>query len=377
MNIEFGFTDEATNTRFAPVAALSAYYQTYQVLKPLESVNIAMKTLDFTPTEKLIQVLLSILTGCEYLSVVNTRLRPERKLAQVWRTASFAHQSTLSDTLDALTQMNLEQLALSIGQISRSCSRTRRHDWRGFLFLDFDLSGLPCGKTAQGSQKGYFSGKKTSLDANWHGSAPFLTWKRYGQTCFRETKPRLRACARRCRPSKLRLSSHQPSASAPFGGLTAVLGVMTTCAGCWRVITKYSLKATPVVVPRLWHGKSAAGTSTATMPGSGASPRRSTLVAQCRSSSKSGVIKQLGNTVIMSPQCDSHRKSPYLTPTICAAAQKSSNFVKIRAACTSQHDANGTSQPRNHLSCLPTWLTTCWPIFALVGWRTPALPRGG
>jgi hypothetical protein len=31
------------------------------------------------------------------------------------------------------------------------------HDWRGYLWLDYDLSGLPCGKQAEASQKGYFS----------------------------------------------------------------------------------------------------------------------------------------------------------------------------------------------------------------------------
>ncbi|MCB0202141.1 MAG: hypothetical protein KDI03_18895 [Anaerolineae bacterium] len=63
--------------------------------------------------------------------------------------------------------MNIEALAAVVRQISDRCSRTKRHDWRGFLELDFDLSGLPCGKQAEGSQKGYFSGKKTSLGGNW------------------------------------------------------------------------------------------------------------------------------------------------------------------------------------------------------------------
>lgn len=166
MTITFDLTPELVNTQFAPVAALSAYYQVQQVLKPLERVNIPMKQIDFSPTEKLIQVFLSILTGCEYLSVVNTRLRPERALAQVWRTDSFAHQATLSETLDGLTLTNLRQLEEAIEQICQPCSRTRHHDWRGFLWLDFDLSGLPCGKQAQGSQKGFFSGKKTALGVN-------------------------------------------------------------------------------------------------------------------------------------------------------------------------------------------------------------------
>jgi hypothetical protein len=166
MPITMGLTDELVNTQFAPVAALSACYQAYEVLKPLEWVAIEMKTVDFTPVNKLIQVFVSFLTGCEYVSVINTRLRPERKLAQVWRNERFAHQATLSETLDALTLTNLAQLDAAVTQICQSCSRTRRHDWRGFLWLDFDLSGLPCGKQAEGSQRGFFSGKKTPQGAN-------------------------------------------------------------------------------------------------------------------------------------------------------------------------------------------------------------------
>jgi hypothetical protein len=62
--------------------------------------------------------------------------------------------------------MNLNQLSLAVRQISQHCSRTRQHDWRGFLQLDFDLSALPCGKQAEGGQKGYASDKKTVLCAN-------------------------------------------------------------------------------------------------------------------------------------------------------------------------------------------------------------------
>jgi hypothetical protein len=166
MTILFGLTPELVNTQFAPVAALSAYYQAYHLFEPLQTVPIAMKTLDFSPSNKLIQVFLSILTGCEYLAVVNTRLRPERQLAQLWNNENFAHQSTLAETLDGLTLANLSQLEAVTRQIYRPASRTHRHDWRGFLWLDFDLSGLPCGPQAAGSQKGFFSGKKTTPAGN-------------------------------------------------------------------------------------------------------------------------------------------------------------------------------------------------------------------
>ncbi len=190
MTIEFGLTDELVNTQYAPLAALSAHYQKNLTLKPLEEVQMPMKERDFSPSDKLIQVLLSILAGCETLSEVNNRFKPEVGLARVWQWERFADQSCLSRTLDALTLKQIDQLREVVTLIWRSHSLAMRHDWRGYLWLDFDLSGLPCGKQAEESQKGYFSGKKTSQDVNWPGSAPFATAKRSGPTCIRATNIR-------------------------------------------------------------------------------------------------------------------------------------------------------------------------------------------
>lgn len=166
MTNKFGLTKELVNTQFGPVAALAAYYDRQKVLEPLQIIIPAVGKSDFPLANQLTQVILSILTGCEYLSMVNTRLRPERKLAQLYRIEQFAHQSTLSRSLDGLSLTNLTELEQAVRAISQRCSRIRQHDWRGCLQLDFDLSGLPCGKQAQGGQKGFFSGKKTSPVGN-------------------------------------------------------------------------------------------------------------------------------------------------------------------------------------------------------------------
>ena len=187
MKLQFDLTPEFTNTQYAPLAALLAYYEAEKALEPLQLVTSATQNGNFTSAEKLEQTLVSILAGCEYISMVNTKLRPERKLAQVKRIAGFADQSTLSRGLDDLTQMNLGQLERAVRQISDRCSQTRHHDWRAFLELDFDLSALPCGQQAEGGQKGYVSGKKTGLCAKWLASMPFLTMKPYGLTSFQAT----------------------------------------------------------------------------------------------------------------------------------------------------------------------------------------------
>jgi hypothetical protein len=166
MKIEIAFTEELTNTQFAPLAVLSAHYQQNQTLESLQEIQVPMKTRDFSPGDKLIQTLLSILAGCGPLYEVNTRLKPEIGIAMIWGWDRFSDQSNLSRLLDALTLKQIEQLWCAVTTIWQSHSRTRTHDWRGYMWLDFDLSGLPCSPRAEESQKGYFSQKKTSLGVN-------------------------------------------------------------------------------------------------------------------------------------------------------------------------------------------------------------------
>jgi len=203
MTVEIGLTDGPTHTQYAPLVALSAHYQQHSRLEPLAQVQIAMKTRDFSPVSKLVQVFLSILAGCETISETNLRLKPELGLAQVWGWNRFADQSNLSRTLDALTLMNIDQLRHSTTAIWRAHSRTMAHDWRAFLWLDFDLSGLPCSSRAEASQKGFFSDKKTSVDANWPGSVPSHTEKRYGRMCFQATGTPAIVCSRPCWRQKM------------------------------------------------------------------------------------------------------------------------------------------------------------------------------
>lgn len=167
MTIEFGLTDTDYNTEYAPLAVLINHYQQKQWLKPLEKIKIDMKTVEFTPSDKLEQVLVSIMAGCETISQVNTKLKCDWPLAQACGWQRIADQSTLSEALDALTLTNIDQLRNAVSKVWREHSATLEHDWRSYLWLDCDLSGLPCSKRSEGSQKGYFSGKKTSQVGNW------------------------------------------------------------------------------------------------------------------------------------------------------------------------------------------------------------------
>lgn len=161
MKIEFGLTQKPFNTKYAPLAALGAYYETNSTLKILEKVQLEGQKRGISAGEKLKQVLISLLAGCEYISEVDNRLRSEAGLAQAWGLEGYLERSSLALGLNQLTRMNLGQLEQSVGQIWHEHSRALAHDWRGFLMLELDLSGLPSGKGAEGAERGYFGEKKS------------------------------------------------------------------------------------------------------------------------------------------------------------------------------------------------------------------------
>jgi hypothetical protein len=156
------------NTSFAPLAALGYYLRQKDFFAPIrQGVQLEIKTVDHPPHEKLIDCLVSMLAGCRSIGQSNLRIRPDEALATAWGRRQFAEQSTLADTLDAFTAENVEQLRMALTQIYRREAKAMEHLARSQgVTVDFDLSGLPASRRADGSTKGYFSGKKTKRGDN-------------------------------------------------------------------------------------------------------------------------------------------------------------------------------------------------------------------
>jgi len=90
----------STETNFAPLAVLGYCLTGTDFFHPLwRALRLPLKTVAQAPEAKLLDVLVSILTGCRALSQVNPRVRPDVALARAWRRPAFAEQSTLARTL--------------------------------------------------------------------------------------------------------------------------------------------------------------------------------------------------------------------------------------------------------------------------------------
>ena len=153
-------------TSFAPLVALGFYVREQDLLAPL------FTRLQFEhpahvehPELALLDLWVSILAGCRSVSGVNTRIRPDLMLAEAWGRRRFHEQSTLARVLDACQPQQVSQLRAGVEAIYRWIGQAPRHgETLTPLVMDIDLTGLPAGPHAEGSTKGYFSGKRGLAD---------------------------------------------------------------------------------------------------------------------------------------------------------------------------------------------------------------------
>lgn len=164
-------------TLFAPLAAVGCWVREMDLLGPVFSAlrfDQSMHTVH--PEAALLDVWVSMLAGCRSVSAINTTTRPDRLLAQAWGHACFAEQSTVARVLDACRVEQVSQLRDGVETIYRWIGQAPHHPWMVCpLTLDIDLTGLPAGRQAEGSTKGYFSGKKGGAVDSYVASAPPTT----------------------------------------------------------------------------------------------------------------------------------------------------------------------------------------------------------
>ena len=152
----------AATIRFSPHATLCALGARLRQLDLLQTfhqhVHVPQKTIKHTPAEKLYDALIAILAGAHGLAEINTRLRADEALQRAFGRTACAEQSVVQDTLDACTAQTVAEMEHAVNLIFRQQSQAARHSYRTSLqLLDVDMTGLPCGRAAELSTKGYFA----------------------------------------------------------------------------------------------------------------------------------------------------------------------------------------------------------------------------
>ena len=148
----------------ASLAVIGRRFQQMGVWSVVEqNVRIKQKVLRYMPTDKLKDCLINILAGGCGLVETNTRVRPDRAIQVAFQRQSCAEQSTISDTLNACTAENVNQMRAAIRAILQRDGRCCQHSYaKRWQLLDVDVTGMPAGRLGEGVTKGYFAGEKNS-----------------------------------------------------------------------------------------------------------------------------------------------------------------------------------------------------------------------
>ncbi len=146
-------------TARATLAALGLKIKQKMMFEPVnQKVKIQQKTVKYTPTEKLLDAEIAILSGAHGMVEINKRVRPDRGLQAAFGRDGCAEQSVVQDTLDACTAENVAQMKAALDDIYRQHSQGYHHNYmKGWQLLDVDMTGRPCGKKAAFATKGYFA----------------------------------------------------------------------------------------------------------------------------------------------------------------------------------------------------------------------------
>jgi len=148
----------------ASLATVGLWMEEHTIWQKVEQqVRIQQKTIRHTPHEKLKDAFINILAGGQGIVEVNQRVRTDKALQMAFGRSACAEQSVISETLNACTEKNAEQLEEVARTIYQEFAQGYRHKYKKIhLLLDVDLTGLLAGHQAEGSSKGYFSGTKNA-----------------------------------------------------------------------------------------------------------------------------------------------------------------------------------------------------------------------
>jgi hypothetical protein len=150
-------------TSRASLVALGLRLQTWGVWDAIRHhLQIKQKVRKHQSLDKLLDCFINILAGGSGLIEINLLVRPDVAVQRAFGRQTCAEQSTISDTLNACTAENVQQLRAAVQSILRQRGQAYQHDYAtAWQVLDIDTTGLPAGQLGQGVTKGYFAGHKS------------------------------------------------------------------------------------------------------------------------------------------------------------------------------------------------------------------------
>jgi len=146
----------------ASLVMIGKQFQAMGIWSVIEKmVDIQQKVRAHTPSDKMLDAFITMLAGGRGLVEANTRVRSDPTLQLAFGRKQCAEQSTLSQTFNACTAENVQQMRQALKQILHTHGRCTQHTYeKKWQVLDVDMTGLVAGSQAEGATKGYFANRR-------------------------------------------------------------------------------------------------------------------------------------------------------------------------------------------------------------------------
>jgi len=156
------------------------------LVQAIEQVSLSQKTVDHSPQGKVLEFLVAILGGLEYLKDISLSARPLDKdvaVAQAWGQDAWADHSGVSRTLSSLTDAEVEQIAAILERLSQPFIDQEVEGGlaSGPLILDGDLTPRPVSNGSQTYPEAEYGHMNDRLQLGYQAAIVSLSSPSYGR----------------------------------------------------------------------------------------------------------------------------------------------------------------------------------------------------
>jgi len=139
----------------ASLCALAPVIGDKKVFEPIHNnVKIPQKKIVYSPTDKLVFLTLGIMSGTETVYDINYTIRVDKALLKAFGYQKCADQSVIQETLNAVTQENIQQMESALDEIWKQNNLSaplleKAQKENKTITIDIDLSGQIASKKAE------------------------------------------------------------------------------------------------------------------------------------------------------------------------------------------------------------------------------------
>ncbi len=174
-------------TQHALLAAWGWFAEQIGLIQALQAVPLRQKTYQHTPQTKVIEFLVAILGGLEYLQDISRSAHPldmDQAVAEAWGQPAWADYSGVSRTLSSLSEDEVAALVQALEQVEWLLLRSELELLRAGcqrIRYDGDLTGLPVSNSSTAYPQAAFGHMGAEIRLGYQAAVVSLTSPTYGR----------------------------------------------------------------------------------------------------------------------------------------------------------------------------------------------------